>query len=121
MTWSQSSGNVGIGTTTPTYKLDVTGDAQISGSLALGLTTVSGTATVVPSTLQYIAISCPNGTRLLTGGGGYRQLTVAAIDITLRYSGPDPDRPTTTWMLYAQNTGTSNRDVYITCNCARIQ
>lgn len=116
-----ANGNVGIGTTTPTYKLDVTGDAQISGSLALGLTTVSGAATVAPNTLQYIALSCPNGTRLLTGGGGYRQLAVEAIDITLRYSGPDPDRPTTTWMLYAANTGTSNRDVYITCNCARIQ
>ena len=30
------NGNVGIGTTNPTYKLDVSGDTRISGSLSLG-------------------------------------------------------------------------------------
>ena len=46
-----SSGNVGIGTTTPSYKLEVTGDAYVSTNLTVGGNlTVSGTTTTIDTT-----------------------------------------------------------------------
>jgi hypothetical protein len=34
--WIRSNGNVGVGTSNPSYKLDVNGDAQVSGALRIG-------------------------------------------------------------------------------------
>jgi hypothetical protein len=121
MTWDQGSRNVGIGTTTPNYKLDVTGDAQISGSLKLGYTTVSGMVSQASNTAIGLLIACPAGTYLLGGGGGCRPSSTNQINLNINYSGPDPDNPTTKWLLATTNTNSSGRDVYIFCNCARIQ
>lgn len=69
------NGNVGIGTTNPTQKLEVIGNAKISGKLTLGLdtqiTTISG-----PANGGAIQIK-PNA---LAGGGDNRYLRLGLID-----------------------------------------
>jgi sugar lactone lactonase YvrE len=57
------SGNVGIGTTTPGFTLDVTGTANISGNLSVGSITTAGGGFSVPGNLTGAIIrSSSNGT-----------------------------------------------------------
>jgi hypothetical protein len=61
-----STGQVGIGTTNPLYKLDVTGDTRVAGNIYLGSTSnILGTSNSVPITFKV------NGTLAgCTGGTG---------------------------------------------------
>jgi microcystin-dependent protein len=75
-----SGGNVGIGTSTPTYKLDISGDVRISGSLIGGVaapTTLSAVAgTVSAPSISFGGVDA-NGAKT-----GFYYPTTTAIGIT---------------------------------------
>ena len=64
------SGDVGIGDTTPSYKLDVTGTGQFTSTLVVGTPTASGHA----ATKNYVDTVAAGGT-LLTRSGSYTYVT----------------------------------------------
>jgi hypothetical protein len=96
------NGNVGIGKETPIYPLDVVGDASVSGNFAIGGVLGFGHQ-VVTTDLTFSAgginaysFSCPAGTKIVSGGGGYPGFNPSlANDIITIYIGPDPDFPST--------------------------
>jgi hypothetical protein len=112
---------LGIGTSTPAAKLDVQGDANISGTLSLGVVNVTAYYSIQSYTSTAYTINCPSGTYLLTGGGGHRQTNAAQQSVFVNYSGPDENNPTTTWTLRVTNTASTPRDIYLNCNCARLR
>ncbi len=118
---------VGIGLSgAPTQALDVNGNIAASGSLAvagevqMGWEQVEQTYSMAGNTRIAMYLGCPSGTRLLGGGGGHRDANGAAGDITVRYSGPDPNSPTTTWRLIVSNSSSNTRAVRVYCMCARM-
>jgi hypothetical protein len=93
----------------------------VNGIIVVGLTVLTSDYVLPSGNLGYYTISCPSGTRLVTGGGGHRDFNTAASDITVNYSGPDLNSPLTTWRLMVTNTdGSASRTVRIYCTCARI-
>lgn len=58
-----SGGNVGVGTVTPAYPLDVTGDVNVTGTFRINGTALSGTGTVT-------SVDASGGTTGLTFSGG---------------------------------------------------
>ncbi len=65
VTFQRSTGNVGINTTNPGYKLETIGNARISGNLSVG-TTYNGFAANIEGVLYLI-----NGSAWVTDGYGY--------------------------------------------------
>ena len=64
-----SSGNVGIGTTSPAYKLDVNGDTRINGTLTAGATTINGDLRVNGNVIV-TGDTASGGSAGATSGGG---------------------------------------------------
>jgi hypothetical protein len=90
-----NTGNVGIGTTTPAFKLDVNGTARFVGALTLGSTLDATGATTLSSTLGVTGATTLSSTLgvtgLITGSAG---LTIAAGDVSLPTDTIDSDEIT---------------------------
>ncbi|MCC3158005.1 hypothetical protein LJ737_12205 [Hymenobacter sp. 15J16-1T3B] len=117
-------GNVGINTSNPQAALDVTGNVRASGNFEVGLSIQSIDATVATNTLSTLQVPCPAGTRLLGGGGGFRNITPAgyADGMVVLFSGvEDPVGAPNLWTLRVANTSGVSRDIRVHCQCAKVQ
>ena len=73
----QSDGNVGIGTTSPGYKLDVSGDARVTGSIRISTANTTGNGIIfaddgdiVDLNDAYCSMRISYGLRIYSQGGG---------------------------------------------------
>jgi hypothetical protein len=93
----------------------------VNGMIGAGLTYQFNDYVLSSGNLGLYTISCPSGTRLISGGGGHRDFNTAAADITVNYSGPDFTAPLSNWRLLVTNSnGSASRTIRIYCTCARI-
>lgn len=113
--------NIGIGEDQPQSKLDVAGDIRYSGNLLMGVQYVFGDHIVSPNSRGSFMCNCPDGTKLIGGGGGHRDFNTAQTDIKINYSGPAPGAESFRWRLMVQNTTNSNRTVRVYAICAKVQ
>jgi len=87
-----STGNVGIGTTTPSYKLDVAGDVNISGVYRVNgtpISTGSGTVTGVSSSNSDIGVATGSSTPVLTLNSGTGNNQIVKLTAAAKYPAVD--------------------------------
>lgn len=113
-------GMVGINNEQPTQALDVNGNITYSGVLNMGVQYVRINESIGGNSRGVYYCGCPQGTKLIGGGGGHRDYNTALTDIEIAYSGPYPDN-TNVWRLMVQNTSGSSRALLIWAICARVQ
>ncbi len=101
--------------------VNIASNLDVNGSLGVGTVTLFNTYTMSGNAWQGFAISCPNGTRLIGGGGGHRDNNSAQQDITVNYSGPRPGSENSVWQLNVENDSGSSRAIRIYCICARVR
>lgn len=123
----KATGNVGIGTNTPTQALDVNGNTNVNGNitltgtLSIGLQYVQDTAISYAHSYSTFTKACPANTKLISGGAGAIDITNSnQIDIRLIYSGPMLNN-TNTWQLNCFNTNNADVPVRIYVICAKVQ
>lgn len=112
-------GRVGIGKA-PTAKLDVAGNITYTGILNMGVQYISKDFSIGGNSRGDFYCGCPEGTKLIGGGGGHRDWNGAVNDIELAYSGPYSDNPNV-WRIMLQNTSGSSRSIRIYAICAKVQ
>lgn len=117
---SISNHSVGIGKSSPTQALDVNGNITYSGQLMMGVQYVKKEYTVGGNGRADYNCGCPQGTKLIGGGGGHRDWNGAVNDIEIAYSGPHADN-NNFWRIMLQNTSGSSRAITIWAICARVQ
>jgi len=98
-------GNVGIGTTSPSQKLEVAGNIALSGRISLGITTQSFT----PNSAIYDAV-CANTSDIAIGGGGFGNMGSSVLRES-RPSGSDM------WRVTCTDVNTHND---VACNTAYV-
>ncbi|MCM2351211.1 MAG: tail fiber domain-containing protein [Bacteriovoracaceae bacterium] len=106
-----ASGNVGIGTTSPSNKLDVTGDLAVTGKLRLKSDTVNYVELIAPAglgattTYTFPTTSGTNGYALTTNGAG--GLLWSAVATTATTVGGDLSGSIANAQLVANSVGTT--------------
>jgi hypothetical protein len=131
-----NEGRVGIGTRTPAEPLTVNGmihttsggikfpdgtvqtSAAISNYQRVATWAPGGVRLLQPGEVVSVAAQCPQGTRVLGGGGGFHQHSgpIAIIGSTSYSNG-------TQWIVYFQNVGITNgsADLYSEAICAVLR
>lgn len=99
---------------------EFTGGIIVNGNVNMGLVSTQYDYVVSGNGTTSTTLSCPAGTQLISGGGGHRDFNNAALDIIIRYSGPDINTPLSAWRFIVSNTSGSSRTIRVYCNCARI-
>lgn len=117
----EQGGNVGIGTKDPTAKLHVAGDVKVDGVTDVGVLYMVRNVTVGGFATDQFYLGCPTGYQVTGGGGGHRDLNLAATDITLNYNGPSDDNPDTAWRIIVTNVSGLSRQIRMYAICARIK
>lgn|GEM_PF-1474633 len=116
------SGYVGINRVdVPTEALQVNGNIKASGNVMVDVEYVRRDVTIPGNSGQSYYMSCPEGKKLIGGGGGHRDLNSAMYDIQVHYSGPDPSTGGNRWRFFVRNTNGSSRALLLYCICAKVQ
>lgn len=116
------SGYVGINrVNVPTEALQVNGNIKASGNVIVDVQYVRRDVTIPGNSGQSYYMSCPDGKKLIGGGGGHRDLNTAMYDIRVHYSGPDPSTNGARWRFFVRNTNSSSRALLLYCICAKVQ
>jgi hypothetical protein len=98
----------------------ITGDITVTGKVNAGYSIVTNTIVQPANTTAQFTVNCPSGSVITGGGGGHADFNVAASDIKVVYSGPNPDLNTLEWRLITQNTSNQTRTIRVYCMCARL-
>jgi hypothetical protein len=106
------NGNVGIGTS-PSYKLDVSGDTRITGNLSIGGNVIMGWERIANScsSCNSMTLTCSAGKKVLGGGCGIIGITT----YRLKFSGPISDNQ---WQCNTDDVVPTLQGFII---CARVQ
>jgi hypothetical protein len=98
----------------------ISGDLTVDGATSLGYSQVVLNFTMTSSSVTERILTCPVGSRVISGGGGHRDFNADAADITLSYSGPDINNPSRAWRFIVHNAVNDNRAIRLMCTCARV-
>jgi hypothetical protein len=109
-----------VGDANMTGNAYITNNLNVGGNVNIGTTYLVQEYTIPATAIRSVAISCPTGTKLISGGGGNPTFDGNTDDVKLNYNGPQPTNIFTTWLIHASNTGSSPRPLRIYCICARI-
>ncbi len=121
------NGNVGIGTASPVRKLDVVGDASVSGTLSagvldIGLEYVSHTSNVIlPGFSDDVTVTCPTGKLALGAAIG---VDIGGPSYTVFTSGPLGAPLGSQWRVSVRNDGIPlplPLTIKVTATCARVK
>jgi hypothetical protein len=105
----------------PTEALQVNGNIKASGNVMVDVEYVGQTVTVLGNVRQAYYMQCPAGKKIIGGGGGHRDFNSAMNEVTIHYSGPDPDTNGARWRFYVRNTNSDTRTLLLYCICAKVQ
>ena len=97
----------------------VTNNLFVGGTANIGHTYSSYDFTVPGNNSARATLPCPQGTKLLSGGGGNTSL-VTSDDTHISYNGPSPGSPLDSWTLTVRNSSGNSIALRIYCICARI-
>ena len=107
--------------TAPALDIAPNGDIAYNATLNLGVQYITIDRSIPGNSRAYYSCDCPNGTKLVGGGGGHKDFNSAAEDIKINYSGPAPGEETYRWRIIVNNTSKSSRALRLYAICAKVK